>query len=254
VSQVIYPVGRERKSELLAHLISERQWFQVLVFTRTKHSANTVAEYLIDHDIKAMAIHGNKSQANRTKALGDFKQNKLQVLVATDIAARGIDIDQLEHVVNYDLPNVPEDYVHRIGRTGRAGASGEAVSLYTIDEENFLRDIERLIKQDIRRETIVGFELNPDDKPQPIKMGRTQLLGAKIERPAGSKPPGMRKRNPGPGFKPKSGQAPSTPRAPTPRAPTSSPPAAKPRTGSHAHARGTGLNKGGGRGTQGRSR
>ena len=134
VAQKIHPVDRDRKRELLTHLIREHNWFQVLVFTRTKHGANRLAEQLTKDGISAMAIHGNKSQSARTRALAEFKNSTLQVLVATDIAARGIDIDQLPHVVNFDLPNVPEDYVHRIGRTGRAGATGEAVSLVCVDE------------------------------------------------------------------------------------------------------------------------
>jgi ATP-dependent RNA helicase RhlE len=133
VAQTVHPVGREKKKELLRHLILEGDWHQVLVFMRTKHGANRLTEWLNDHDVTAMAIHGNKSQTARTKALADFKSGELRVLVATDIAARGIDIDQLPHVVNYELPNVPEDYVHRIGRTGRAGASGEAISLVSLD-------------------------------------------------------------------------------------------------------------------------
>ena len=147
VAQKVHPVSRDRKKDLLAHLILQGDWHQVLVFTRTKHGANRLTEFLTKSDISAMAIHGNKSQSARTKALADFKSGELRVLVATDIAARGIDIDQLPHVVNYELPNVPEDYVHRIGRTGRAGASGEAISLVCVDEEIFLRDIQRLIQQ-----------------------------------------------------------------------------------------------------------
>ncbi|HMQ73361.1 MAG TPA: DEAD/DEAH box helicase, partial [Rubrivivax sp.] len=158
IVQKVHPVGRERKKELLAHLIKQGDWHQVLVFTRMKHGANRLAEYLNEHGISAMAIHGNKSQTARTKALADFKRGELQVLVATDIAARGIDIDQLPHVVNFELPNVPEDYVHRIGRTGRAGATGEAISLACVDEDIFLRDIERLIKRSIPREPVPGFE------------------------------------------------------------------------------------------------
>jgi len=157
VSQKVHPVSRERKKELLAHLIKSGDWHQVLVFTRMKHGANRLTDYLNDQGISAMAIHGNKSQTARTKALADFKRGELQVLVATDIAARGIDIDQLPHVVNYELPNVPEDYVHRIGRTGRAGAQGEAISLVCVDEEIFLKDIERLIKRSIPREEVPGF-------------------------------------------------------------------------------------------------
>ncbi|MDE2503141.1 MAG: DEAD/DEAH box helicase, partial [Burkholderiales bacterium] len=156
IEQKIHPVGRERKKDLLAHLIKAGDWHQVLVFARMKHGANRLTDFLNDQGISAMAIHGNKSQTARTKALADFKAGSLQVLVATDIAARGIDIDQLPHVVNFEMPNVPEDYVHRIGRTGRAGALGEAVSLVCLDEEIFVRDIERLIKRSIPRETVPG--------------------------------------------------------------------------------------------------
>ena len=170
ISQKIHPVDRDKKHVLLTHLIKERNWFQVLVFTRTKHGANKLVEQLGKAGISAMAIHGNKSQAARTRALAEFKSAELQVLVATDIAARGIDIDQLPHVVNYDLPNVPEDYVHRIGRTGRAGATGEAVSLVCVDENGLLRDIERFIKREIPREVIAGFEPDPNAKPQPIQL------------------------------------------------------------------------------------
>jgi ATP-dependent RNA helicase RhlE len=170
IGQKIHPVDRDKKHQLLAHLITEHNWFQVLVFTRTKHGANRLAEQLGKSGISAMAIHGNKSQAARTRALSEFKSGKLQALVATDIAARGIDIDQLPYVVNFDLPNVPEDYVHRIGRTGRAGATGEAVSLVCVDERDLLRDIERFIKREIPREVIVGFEPDPSAKPQPIQL------------------------------------------------------------------------------------
>jgi ATP-dependent RNA helicase RhlE len=172
IAQKVHPVGREMKKDLLTHLIKENDWHQVLVFTRMKHGANRLVEHLVKQDITAMAIHGNKSQSARTKALADFKSGDLQVLVATDIAARGIDIDQLPHVVNYELPNVPEDYVHRIGRTGRAGAKGEAVSLVCVDENSFLRDIERLIKREIPKEVIPGFAPSPNEKPEPIVLGR----------------------------------------------------------------------------------
>jgi ATP-dependent RNA helicase RhlE len=175
IAQKVHPVGRERKKDLLAHLIKQGDWHQVLVFTRMKHGANRLAEYLNDQGISAMAIHGNKSQGARTKALADFKSGDLQVLVATDIAARGIDIDQLPHVVNFEMPNVPEDYVHRIGRTGRAGATGEAVSLVCLDEEIFLRDIEKLIKRSVPRETIPGFEPPPGEKAEPIVLGRMTI-------------------------------------------------------------------------------
>ncbi|MGF6699764.1 ATP-dependent RNA helicase RhlE [Paraburkholderia sp. MM5496-R1] len=168
VAQKIHPVDRDRKRELLTHLIRQHSWFQVLVFTRTKHGANRLAEQLAKDGISALAIHGNKSQSARTRALAEFKDGTLQVLVATDIAARGIDIDQLPHVVNFDLPNVPEDYVHRIGRTGRAGATGEAVSLVCVDELQLLKDIEKLIKRPVPQEVIAGFEPDPTAKPEPI--------------------------------------------------------------------------------------
>ncbi len=168
VAQKIHPVDRDRKRELLTHLIRQHNWFQVLVFTRTKHGANRLAEQLTKDGISALAIHGNKSQSARTRALAEFKDGTLQVLVATDIAARGIDIDQLPHVVNFDLPNVPEDYVHRIGRTGRAGATGEAVSLVCVDELQLLKDIEKLIKRAVPQEVIAGFEPDPHAKPEPI--------------------------------------------------------------------------------------
>jgi ATP-dependent RNA helicase RhlE len=174
VAQKIHPVDRDRKRELLAHLIKRHGWFQVLVFTRTKHGANRLAEQLTKDGISSLAIHGNKSQSARTRALSEFKVGTLQVLVATDIAARGIDIDQLPHVVNYDLPNVPEDYVHRIGRTGRAGATGEAVSLVCVDERQLLKDIEKLIKRTVPQEVIPGFEPDPNAKPEPIQQRRGQ--------------------------------------------------------------------------------
>ncbi|MGO4830422.1 DEAD/DEAH box helicase, partial [Cupriavidus sp. 2KB_15] len=172
VAQRVYPVDRERKRELLAHLVREHDWHQVLVFTRTKHGANRLAEQLDKEGLSALAIHGNKSQSARTRALTEFKAGTLRLLVATDIAARGIDIDQLPHVVNYDLPNVPEDYVHRIGRTGRAGAEGEAISLVCVDEAALLRDIERLIKRQIEKTVLPGFEVDPSIPPEPIQKGR----------------------------------------------------------------------------------
>ena len=151
-------MDKERKAALLTHLILENNWHQALVFSRTKHGANKLAAQLEKASIPSAAIHGNKSQNQRTKALADFKQGKVQILVATDIAARGIDIDQLPQVVNFDLPHVPEDYVHRIGRTGRAGATGRAISLVSADESKQLRDIERVIRNSIEREVITGFE------------------------------------------------------------------------------------------------
>jgi ATP-dependent RNA helicase RhlE len=175
IAQKVHPVGRERKKELLAHLIKSGNWHQVLVFTRMKHGANRLTDFLNDQGISAMAIHGNKSQGARTKALAEFKSGDLTCLVATDIAARGIDIDQLPHVVNYELPNVPEDYVHRIGRTGRAGAQGEAVSLVCVDENGFLREIEKLIKREIPKEIVPGFTPDPNERAEPIVLGRMVL-------------------------------------------------------------------------------
>ena len=185
IAQKVHPVGRERKKELLAHLIKQGDWHQVLVFTRMKHGANRLTDFLNDQGISAMAIHGNKSQTARTKALADFKKGDLQVLVATDIAARGIDIDMLPHVVNFELPNVPEDYVHRIGRTGRAGATGEAISLACLDEEIFLRDIERLTRIPIPREVIPGFEPPPGERAEPIVLGRMTIGIGGVRRNAG---------------------------------------------------------------------
>ena len=158
VEQWIYPVDKQQKTPVLIHLINENQWHQVLVFSRTKHGANKITKQLDKVGLSSAAIHGNKSQGARTRALADFKSGKIQVLVATDIAARGLDIEQLPHVVNYDLPNVPEDYVHRIGRTGRAGATGEAISLVSADEFKQLSDIERLIKQILPRKALEEFE------------------------------------------------------------------------------------------------
>jgi ATP-dependent RNA helicase RhlE len=158
VSQVVHPVDKRRKRELLSHRIGAGNWQQVLVFTRTKHGANRLAEQLERDGIHAMAIHGNKSQGARTRALAQFKAGKVRVLVATDIAARGLDIDKLPHVVNYELPNVREDYVHRIGRTARAGQDGHAISLVSHDEQHLLRDIERLLKTRIDTEFIAGYE------------------------------------------------------------------------------------------------
>jgi len=187
IAQKVHPVGRDKKKDLLAHLIKENNWHQVLVFTRMKHGANRLVEFLEKEGITAMAIHGNKSQSARTRALSEFKTGELQVLVATDIAARGIDIDQLPHVVNFELPNVPEDYVHRIGRTGRAGAEGEAVSLVCVDENSFLADIEKLIKRSIPREVVPGFEPDPNERPEPILLGRRTIGGAPGARSGGGR-------------------------------------------------------------------
>ena len=179
IEQRVYPVDREKKRTLLTHLIKEHNWFQVLVFTRTKHGANNLADHLNKEGIPSLAIHGNKSQAARTRALAEFKTAKLQVLVATDIAARGIDIVDLPHVVNFELPNVPEDYVHRIGRTGRAGSNGEASSLVCIDEKKLLSDIERLIKREIPVVQVPGFEPDPRIKAEPILNGQNRGQGGR---------------------------------------------------------------------------
>ncbi len=186
VAQRIFPVDRDRKRELLSTLISEGDWRQVLVFTRTKHGANRLAKQLEQDGLTTAAIHGNKSQAARTKALAGFKNGEVRILVATDIAARGLDIDMLPHVVNFELPNIPEDYVHRIGRTGRAGAEGEAVSLVCVDENDFLRGIERVLNRNLPKEVIPGFEPDPSIKAEPIFKAR-QPRGHARPRP-GSKP------------------------------------------------------------------
>lgn len=171
VTQVVHPVDKRRKRELLSHRIGKENWQQVLVFTRTKHGANRLAQQLSDDGITAVAIHGNKSQAARTRALKDFKGGRLRVLVATDIAARGLDIDRLPHVVNYELPFVPEDYVHRIGRTARAGQEGHAVSLVCVDEGRLLTDIERLLKTRIEKVVFPGYEPDPRIKAEPVQQG-----------------------------------------------------------------------------------
>ena len=172
VDQLVYPVDRARKSELLSFIIGSRNWQQVLVFTRTKHGANRLTKHLQKSGLTAAAIHGNKSQGARTRALSSFKAGEVRVLVATDIAARGLDIDLLPHVVNFELPNVAEDYVHRIGRTGRAGNEGQAISLVCVDEKDLLRGIERLLKKSIPKEVMAGYEPDPSIPPEPIPNGR----------------------------------------------------------------------------------
>ncbi len=184
IEQTVHPVGRSKKKALLAHIITERNWSQVLVFTRTKFGANHVAEYLEKNGITAMALHGNKSQSARTQALSGFKSGEIRALVATDIAARGLDIDDLPHVVNYEIPNISEDYVHRIGRTGRAGKDGQAISLVCLDEEGFMAEIERFTKQTIEKVVVPGFEAEPNERAEPIAMGRQTLWGGL------GKPPG----------------------------------------------------------------
>ena len=179
VSQLVFPVDKRRKRELLSHHIGRNDLQQLLVFTRTKHGANRLAGQLETDGISAAAIHGNKSQGARTRALADFKSGKVRVLVATDIAARGLDIDALPYVINYELPHVPEDYVHRIGRTARAGREGQAISLVCIDEHKLLADIERLLGFKIPRETTPGYEPDPRIKAEPVSQQRGQTQGAK---------------------------------------------------------------------------
>lgn len=190
VVQVVYPVDKARKRELLAHCIREEGWFQVLVFSRTKHGANKLAQQLSKEGIDADAFHGNKSQAQRTRALKDFKDSKTQVLVATDIAARGIDINLLPQVVNFDLPYVPEDYIHRIGRTARAGQEGKAISLVSADEHKLLFDIEKLLKSPIPRETIEGFEptQNLSTEAPKLRGNRRRKSSSRSKSPERSRP------------------------------------------------------------------
>ena len=207
VQQSVHLVSQIHKKDLLSHLIRQHNWQQVLVFTRTKHGANKLAEKLVKDNIPAAAIHGNKSQAARTRALADFKSSKLQVLVATDIAARGIDIDQLPQVVNFELPNVPEDYVHRIGRTGRAGSAGSAVSLVDAEEMGYLKDIERLIKRGIARVEVEGFV--PPERP-------AGHVPERDDRPPRQGRPGGQGRGDGRG--PGRGQRPGKPGGNAPRA------------------------------------
>ncbi|WCO00924.1 DEAD/DEAH box helicase [Psychroserpens ponticola] len=174
ISQKVYRVAKGKKTGLIIKLISDGNWKQVLVFTRTKHGANKLCKKMISSGITAAAIHGNKSQGARTKALAGFKNGSVKVLVATDIAARGLDIPLLPHVVNFELPNISEDYVHRIGRTGRAGANGQALSLVSADETTYLRDIEKLIGQKIDVEIVEGFEPDPNASTVPIKPGQNR--------------------------------------------------------------------------------
>lgn len=195
VSQVVFPVDKRRKRELLSHHIGGNNMEQVLVFTRTKHGANRLAGQLIDDGISATAIHGNKSQAARTRALADFNAGKVQVLVATDIAARGLDIEHLPHVVNYELPHVPEDYVHRIGRTARAGREGQAMSLVCVDESKLLVEIERLLNFKIPKEVVTGYEPDPRIKAEPIENGGRQRQAPKNRRSKGAQ--NKRKGSPG---------------------------------------------------------
>lgn len=185
IDQVVYPVDKNRKRELLAHKIGAENWQQVLVFTRTKHGANRLATQLEADGLSCAAIHGNKSQSARLRALNEFKSGRVRVLVATDLAARGLDIERLPHVVNYELPHVAEDYVHRIGRTARAGNQGHAISLVCVDEHKLLSAIEKLLQAKIRTETVPGYAPDPAIKAEPITQGRTQ------------RPPGKRKNGSG---------------------------------------------------------
>ncbi|MEO0869343.1 MAG: DEAD/DEAH box helicase [Cyanobacteria bacterium J06642_11] len=190
VEQLIYRVDRARKRELLSYLIGFNNWRQVLVFTRTKHGANRLADQLAKDGLKTAAIHGNKSQAARTRALRDFKQGKVRVLVATDVASRGLDIDQLPYVVNFELPNVPEDYVHRIGRTGRAGNEGQALSLVSNDEQSLLKGIEKLLKRKLSQSVIPGYEPTETSKPEtrPNQPRRQPRRNSSSNRRPSSKP------------------------------------------------------------------
>ena len=201
VEQQVYPVDKGRKRELLSELIGRGNWQQVLVFARTKHGSNRLAKQLNQDGITADAIHGNKSQGARTKALRDFKAGKVRVLVATDIAARGLDIEKLPHVVNFELPHVAEDYVHRIGRTARAGQDGTALSLVCVDELKLLKDIESLLKRSIPKEFVEGYEVDRRIKAEPINKGRSQRSGPrpgarnKAGKPGGAGRPGKNARN-----------------------------------------------------------
>ncbi|MTJ54181.1 DEAD/DEAH box helicase [Anabaena sp. UHCC 0253] len=218
VIQKVYHVDRERKRQLLSHLIRENKWYQVLVFSRTKYGADRLVKQLGEDRIQALAIHGNKSQGARTHALGKFKDGTLQVLVATDIAARGLDISELPHVINYDLPNVPEDYVHRIGRTGRAGAEGQAISLVCVDEHHLLADIEKLIEQRLPKEVVAGFGVNPDIKAEPIPNGRKAPSGGGGQRTRRSAPKSASQKSPRqPSSRTAAGDKKSGASSPTPR-------------------------------------
>ena len=201
VAQVVHPVDSGRKRELLAHLITAGDWKQVLVFTRTKHGANRLAQQLARDGIEADAIHGNKSQSRRTRSLADFKRGEMRVLVATDIAARGLDIEELPHVVNFDLPHVPEDYLHRIGRTGRAGCTGEAVSLVSAEDQVLMSGIERLLQRRIERRVIGGFEPSPPGARPPQGEDHALRPGRRGDSPprgraGGQRPPAQRRSKP----------------------------------------------------------
>ncbi|RCW91645.1 DEAD/DEAH box helicase [Winogradskyella arenosi] len=187
IEQKVYRVAKGKKTGLIIKLISDGDWKQVLVFTRTKHGANNLCKKMISAGITAAAIHGNKSQGARTKALAGFKNGSIRVLVATDIAARGLDIPLLPHVVNYELPNIAEDYVHRIGRTGRAGAEGQAMSLVSADETSYLKGIEKLIGESIPVEILEGFEPDPNASTEPIKPGQNRNRGQRNNRGGNAK-------------------------------------------------------------------
>jgi ATP-dependent RNA helicase RhlE len=214
VEQIVYPVDKGRKRELLSHQIGVGNWRQVLVFTRTKHGANRLAEQLSRDGLNSAAIHGNKSQGARTKALADFKAGKVRVLVATDIAARGLDIDKLPHVVNYELPHVSEDYVHRIGRTARAGEAGHAVSLVCVDELKLLSDIERLLGTKIQRQIVPGYEVDPSIRAEPITQGGGKRNSGGGQR-GGAKRDGANARSGQGNRKPQASAPRSGPRKPT---------------------------------------
>ena len=203
VQHLVHPVDRDKKRALLSHLVRSKHMEQVLVFTRTKHGANKLSEQLEKDGISSTAIHGNKSQPQRIKALADFKGGNVRVLVATDIAARGLDISQLPYVVNYELPHVAEDYVHRIGRTGRAGVEGEALSLVCVDEVKLLKEIERLLQRPLPSQVVPGFVPDPNARPEPIEMGRRsqdhgprRSFGSSQNRGTSSGRPSFRSRNP----------------------------------------------------------
>ena len=227
VEQVVIAVDRERKRELLSHLVRSGRIEQALVFTRTKHGANRLAEQLSRDGIRAAAIHGNKSQGQRVRALEDFKQGRAAILVATDIAARGIDIDALPHVVNFEMPLVPDDYVHRIGRTGRAGVGGQAISLVCVDEATLLRDVERRLRHPIATETVAGFEPDRSIRPEPIRL-RSVGGGAPAPRPAAPwrdapRPAAPRPAAPRPAAPWRDAPRPPAPWHPTPPRPASAP-------------------------------
>jgi ATP-dependent RNA helicase RhlE len=196
VEQLVMPVDKLRKREMLSELIGKGNWRQVLVFTRTKHGANRLAKQLNGDGITTLAIHGGKGQGARTKALRDFKEGSIRVLVATDIAARGLDIDKLPHVVNFELPHVSEDYVHRIGRTARAGHDGTAISLVCVDELKLLKDIEKLLNHEIKKEYIEGYAVDKSIRAEPINKGKPARSGApRRGKPSGSKPAGAGRSN-----------------------------------------------------------